>query len=123
MRKAITPIISLIVLLLISISLSGFAWNYLSGYYATTISKTIRLVYGSESGNSVLVMNIGEVAIEPRDLKVYINGEEVTRIQDDTFTAEGRFGFYVRAGIEGTETLPMVLRFDDLAYWDLDEAE
>ena len=30
----------------------------------------------------------------------YINGTEVARVEDDTFTEEGRFGFYVRGGPE-----------------------
>jgi hypothetical protein len=53
----------------------------------------------------------------------YINGEEVARIEDDTFIEEGRFGFYVRGGIEDTEPLPLFVLFDDLAYWELDLPE
>jgi hypothetical protein len=58
------------------------------------------------------------------DLHIYyINGEEVARIEDDTFMEEGRFGFYVRGGIEGTEPLPLFVLFDDLAYWEFDLPE
>jgi hypothetical protein len=53
----------------------------------------------------------------------YINGKEVTRTEDDTFMEEGRFGYYVRAGIEGTETQPVLILFDDLAYWKLEQSE
>jgi hypothetical protein len=72
---------------------------------------------GSGAVNRIGVAVVGDTHV------YYINGEEVARIQDDTFTAEGRFGYYVRAGIEGTEPLLLVVRFDDLAYWDLDEPE
>ncbi|HBX70478.1 MAG TPA: hypothetical protein DEH25_14130 [Chloroflexi bacterium] len=75
------------------------------------------IVTGAGKVNRLGVAVVGNVHV------YYINGKEVARIEDDTFTEEGRFGFYVRGGIETTEPLPMLVRFDDLAYWDLDEPE
>jgi flagellin-like protein len=40
MRKGITPIIAIIILLLITIALAGAAWTYLQGFLFSQISKS-----------------------------------------------------------------------------------
>jgi flagellin-like protein len=40
MKKGITPIISIIILLLITIALAGAAWTYMQGFLFSQISKT-----------------------------------------------------------------------------------
>ncbi|RLI96265.1 MAG: hypothetical protein DRO99_04740, partial [Candidatus Aenigmatarchaeota archaeon] len=47
MKRGITPIISIIVLLLIAVALSGVAWTYLSGYLNTQIASSFTVVPGS----------------------------------------------------------------------------
>ena len=76
---------------------------------------------GIETGpgkiNRIGVAVIGDLHI------YYINGKEIVRFEDDTFTEDGRFGFYVHGGIIDTEPLPVFALFDDLAYWQLDPPE
>ncbi len=43
MKKGITPIIAIIVLLLITIALAGAAWTYLQGFLFSQISKTFNV--------------------------------------------------------------------------------
>jgi len=47
MKKGITPIIAIIVLLFITIALAGTAWTFLSGYLQTFTAKTFVVVTGS----------------------------------------------------------------------------
>ena len=47
MRKGITPIISIIVLLLITVALAGAAWTYLSGFMETYTEKSFLVISGS----------------------------------------------------------------------------
>ena len=76
MRKGITPVISIIILLLITVSLAGMGWTYLSGYYEAMISKTIKLVEGSAMDNEVMIMNIGTSGITRDDLTILVDGQE-----------------------------------------------
>ncbi len=48
--------------------------------------------------------------------QLYINGELVGEVEDDTFTQEALIGLVVRAG-DGR--VPVTVHFDDLAYWNL----
>ena len=84
MKKAITPVISIIILLLITVSLAGVGWNYLSGYYEGMISKTIKMVEGSARGNEIMIINIGTKDINPGDLKAVVNGEDVPILNPQT---------------------------------------
>ena len=47
MKKGITPIISIIILLLITIALAGVAWTFLQGYLFTTIQGQINIPPGT----------------------------------------------------------------------------
>ena len=46
MRKGITPIIAVIILLLVTVALAGVAWSYLQGFLIGTISKTFTIPSG-----------------------------------------------------------------------------
>ena len=63
MKKGITPIIAIIVLLLITIALAGVAWTYLQGFLTSQISKTFTVPGGGAfcaSGiNSIYALNTG----------------------------------------------------------------
>ena len=63
MRKGITPIIAIIILLLITIALAGAAWAYLQGFLFSQISKTFVIPSGGaycENGIiSVYALNTG----------------------------------------------------------------
>jgi flagellin-like protein len=63
MRKGITPIISIIVLLLITIGLVGIAWLYLSGNLLSRTEKSIEVPFNGAwcdaSGAYVTVTNTG----------------------------------------------------------------
>ena len=63
MRKGITPIIAIIILLLITIALAGAAWTYLQGFLFSQISKSFVVPSGGafcESGIiKVYLLNTG----------------------------------------------------------------
>jgi len=63
MRKGITPIISIIVLLLITVALAGVAWVYLSGFLETQ-TRTLTIppngIYCSAGNVTVVVTNTGQ---------------------------------------------------------------
>ena len=43
MRKGVTPVIAIIVLLFITIALAGAAWTYMQGFLFTQISKSFQI--------------------------------------------------------------------------------
>ncbi len=66
MKKGITPIIAVIILLLITVALAGMAWAFLSGYFTGLTGKTISVVdYSCISGGQaqVIIRNSGTSAI------------------------------------------------------------
>ena len=70
MKKGITPIIAVIILLLITVALAGMAWAFLSGYFTGLTGKTIAIVdYSCISGGiaQVIVRNSGTdmIALTP----------------------------------------------------------
>jgi flagellin-like protein len=77
-RKGITPIIAIIVLLLITMALAASAWLFMVGYAGTLTNNLIQLSYGSEDGNRVTIINVGNNDINTNDLTVTLNGEQTT---------------------------------------------
>ena len=66
MKKGITPIIAVIILLLITVALAGMAWAFLSGYFTGMTGKTIAVVdYSCIGGTTaqVIIRNSGTQAI------------------------------------------------------------
>ena len=62
MRKGITPIISIIVLLLITVALAGVAWTYLSGFLGTqmqTLTIPPNGAYCTGTAIKVVITNTG----------------------------------------------------------------
>ena len=74
MRKGITPVISIIILLLITISLAGAGWTYMSGYYEAMTAKSFSIV--DIARNYVLIRNDGTGSIGDGDLTLMVDGEE-----------------------------------------------
>lgn len=82
MKKGITPIISIIILLLITVALAGVAWTYLSGWLSLQTEKSFIIPAGGtwcDGGGEfhVRVLNTGTSAIQAGEW---------------TATVEGRFG-------------------------------
>jgi flagellin-like protein len=62
MKKGITPIIAVIILLLITVALAGMAWAFLQGYFGSLTTKNIVAAGGYCSGGNsanVIIKNIG----------------------------------------------------------------
>jgi flagellin-like protein len=66
MRKGITPIISIIVLLLITVSLAGAAYLFLSGYVGGLTGRAIQVTGTCLGGSSafITVTNLGNQQID-----------------------------------------------------------
>jgi|GEM_PF-1043042 len=66
MKKGITPIIAVIILLLITVALAGFAWSFLSGYVGGLAGKNIQVadsycISGTQA--KVVLRNVGTEGI------------------------------------------------------------
>ena len=71
--KAITPVIAIIVLLLITVAISGGAWTYISGYWTGMIDTQIEVTDAFCAGTDqakILVKNIGTGNIKTGDIAV-----------------------------------------------------
>jgi flagellin-like protein len=91
MKKGITPIIAIIVLLLITIALAGAAWTYLQGFLFSQITKTFNVppnsIYCSGTGAS-------------RSIKVYVQNTGYQSVLDSVATTGGDF---IIAEVDGTD--------------------
>lgn len=80
MKKGITPIISIVVLLLITIGLVGIAWLYLSGQILSRTEKTIETPYGGSwcdsSGAYITITNTGTEDIVAGDFVMGVIGSD-----------------------------------------------
>jgi flagellin-like protein len=66
MKKGITPIIAVIILLLITVALAGMAWSFMSGYVTTMTGKSVQVIdnYCTAGRNAVIVIsNVGTESI------------------------------------------------------------
>ena len=73
MRKGITPVIAIIVLLLITVALAGATWTYLSAYWEGIVGKNIQVMDSyCVAGNNgiILVRNTGTQMINTKDMTV-----------------------------------------------------
>lgn len=79
MKKGITPIIAIIVLLLITVALAGAAWTFLQGYLGTTIGSSFTIPTGGafcvdQAGVNVItvqVTNTGQTTLSsPGDFTI-----------------------------------------------------
>lgn len=106
MKKGITPIISIIILLLITIGLASAAWTYMSGYMNNLISRNLDVTPASCIGgtqvtfivrnagtnnigsNSIQVMNM-EGAVPESLTWYYPNGSILVSSGTETVLAAG----------------------------------
>lgn len=73
MRKGITPIIAIIVLLLITVALAGATWTYLSAYWVNLVGKNVQVMDSycvAGSNGIILVRNTGTQMIGTGDMIV-----------------------------------------------------
>ena len=71
--KAITPVIAIIVLLLITVAISGAAWTYISGYWSGMVDKQIEVTDAFCVGTNqakIIVRNIGNNPLTTGDITV-----------------------------------------------------
>jgi len=71
--KAITPVIAIIVLLLITVAIAGAAWTYISGYWSGTTGKQVEVTdafcVGTDQAK-ILVKNIGTESLNTGEIRV-----------------------------------------------------
>lgn len=73
MRKGITPIIAIIVLLLITVALAGAAWTYLSTYMTELTGKSVEVIDAfCINGDTavILVRNAGTTDVDTSEITV-----------------------------------------------------
>ncbi len=84
MRKGITPIIAIIILLLITIALAGAAWSYLQGFLLSQIAKSFVIpsggAYCTNGVIKVYVLNTGHdsVLTENDFILAEVDGNDAT---------------------------------------------
>ena len=83
MKKGVTPIIAIIILLLITVALAGAAWTYLQAYMSALIGKSIEVTDAfCINGDTavVLLRNSGTQSFAPNDEITVINATTGTVI-------------------------------------------
>ncbi len=81
MKKGITPIISVIVLLLITIALAGAAWTFLNQYLSGTTGKNLQMIDSYCQGGTtakIVLKNVGTEAINIGNCNVGMSGTETS---------------------------------------------
>jgi flagellin-like protein len=83
MRKGITPIIAIIVLLLITVALAGAAWTYLSTYMSGLTGQSVEVRdYFCTGGDTatIIIANTGTIDIPVADVTILdtSDGNEVS---------------------------------------------
>jgi len=76
--KGITPIISVIILLLITVGLAAAAWTYMSNYFTTLTAKVVEIpTQKCPNGENVMsiIHNIGTQSINIRSDIVIMSGD------------------------------------------------
>jgi len=71
-QKGITPIIAILVILLITIAITGSAWIYISTYYSGMTSEAIEItsVDCTSSGATIYIHNIGTDKISTNNIAI-----------------------------------------------------
>ncbi len=98
MRKGITPIVSIIILLLITVALAGAAFTFLQGYLFTYTGSSFRMDAGmvfcvkDASDNNIItaqVTNTGQQSLVTEDFTVaQVDGDGVTKSNIDISPGE-----------------------------------
>ncbi len=79
-KRGITPIISVILMLMLTLSLAGIAFSYTRGMLSSTLARNINVIDATcKNGRmSLILKNIGTDDINvAKDLTVLLNGEVV----------------------------------------------
>jgi len=104
--KGITPIITVLLLLLIGVAIIGFAFAFFSNIFQTTTTETKAIVeqqlismgknvrIENIYGNNITLRNVGTQDILISDLKFYIENTEVTFSGPSAFPS-GQIGNYI----------------------------
>ena len=106
MKKGITPIISVVILLLITIALAGAAWTFLQGVLLTQVSKAFSVPAGGAycSGGVIraVAVNIGSSSLTTSDFVLHrvVSGTGSTAIDREASFAT-TFGT-IQPGKSGT---------------------
>ena len=58
MKKGITPIIAIVILLLIAVAIAGAAYTYITGYWTGLTAKAIELTSTTCNTSGIVTMNI-----------------------------------------------------------------
>jgi len=106
MKKGITPIIAIIILLLITIALAGAAWTYLQGFLFSQISKSFVIPTGGaycEKGQiSVYVLNTGYDSILANEDFIVHTIDGIVVDLEDFNLGEGDAGLALQNDSSGT---------------------
>ncbi len=73
--KAITPVIALVMLVLITVGMVGVAYTWFSGTISSQTSNTFKIT--PISGNKIMVTNIGSSDLDTNTLKIFADGGDV----------------------------------------------
>jgi flagellin-like protein len=89
MRKGITPIISVIILLVITVALAGFAYTYLQGFIASQTAYAFTIVPGGawcqNSLITVYIQNNGQSNLQDEDFGIImVDGTDRTASRNMT---------------------------------------
>lgn len=106
-KKGITPIIAIIVLLLITVTLASFTYNYLMWYMDTLIGKNVQLMdtYCRGGNNGViLVRNIGTKNVQT---------DEIDIMKDDSAYGGGQWLELTGSTPVSELTVGKVFKFND----------
>ncbi|MBI2084989.1 MAG: hypothetical protein HYT71_00580 [Candidatus Aenigmarchaeota archaeon] len=72
--KAITPVIALVMLMLITVGIVGIAYTWFSGIASSQTSNTFKIT--PISGNKIMVANLGSSDLDTNNLKIFVGDGE-----------------------------------------------
>ncbi len=112
-KKAISPIIAIIIILLITIAIAGAGFSYISTYWTSLTGKQIQIIdsFCIQTGHQgkVLIRNIGTSSIDTKEIRVISprTGEDIsqdvlwsTSARDPDLVLELRFDSEDNPGID-----------------------
>ena len=81
MKKGITPIIAILMLLFITIALAGTAWTFMNQYFTQTVGKNLQISDSFCQGGTtakVILRNVGTESINIGTCATSMSGTEVS---------------------------------------------
>jgi flagellin-like protein len=111
MKKGITPVIAIIVLLLITVALAGMAWNYLQAYWTHILGKNMQVMdsYCIAGNEGVIILrNTGT-----KEINVIPGVGDVTVINTSSGSDPGGTWYNINTPTAVTEVEPgQVVRYN-----------